>query len=61
MGDTPIGYWLPKILGSLSHASTLMQWGREVFNSEVRKTPQITTGMGSRFCKWFGWESMPHE
>ena len=47
MGDIPIGYWPPKILGLLSHSSTLVEWGGEVFSSEVRKAPHTATGMGS--------------
>lgn len=45
--NTPVGYWPAKLFGALSHSAILVEWGGEVFSSQLRKAPHTATAMGS--------------
>ncbi|KAG6608393.1 hypothetical protein SDJN03_01735, partial [Cucurbita argyrosperma subsp. sororia] len=45
--NQPVGYWPPTLFGYLSHSATLVEWGGEVFSSELKKVPHTGTAMGS--------------
>ncbi|XP_023524233.1 uncharacterized protein LOC111788198 [Cucurbita pepo subsp. pepo] len=43
----PVGYWPPTLFGYLRNSATLVEWGGEVFSSNIKKVPHTGTGMGS--------------
>ncbi|CAK9317383.1 unnamed protein product [Citrullus colocynthis] len=43
----PVGYWPETLFGYLDHSATLVEWGGEVFSSNVKKVPHTGTNMGS--------------
>ncbi|KAL1089045.1 hypothetical protein V6Z11_D08G295300, partial [Gossypium hirsutum] len=46
--DVPVGYWpASTLLFYLNHSSTLVEWGGQVYSSNVKKKPHTKTGMGS--------------
>ncbi|KAH1105431.1 hypothetical protein J1N35_009199 [Gossypium stocksii] len=46
--DLVIGYWpASTLLFYLNHSSTLVEWGGQVYSSNVKKKPHTKTGMGS--------------
>ncbi|XP_061357134.1 protein neprosin-like [Gastrolobium bilobum] len=46
--DIVVGYWPSKVLGSLRHSAILVEWGGQVFSSNLLKTtPHTRTAMGS--------------
>ncbi|KAK8343129.1 hypothetical protein E1A91_A08G277100v1 [Gossypium mustelinum] len=46
--DIPVGYWpASTLLFYLNHSSTLVEWGGQVYSSNVKKKPHTKTGMGS--------------
>ncbi|TYK20107.1 uncharacterized protein E5676_scaffold134G002320 [Cucumis melo var. makuwa] len=45
--DQPVGYWPPTLFGYLDHSATLVEWGGEVFSSNIKVVPHTGTGMGS--------------
>ncbi|KAF7830490.1 carboxyl-terminal peptidase [Senna tora] len=45
--NIPIGYWPATLFDALSHSAILVEWGGEVFSSELRKAPHTATAMGS--------------
>lgn len=46
-GDNVIGYWPGNLFTYLKHSATAVQWGGEVYSTNVRKTPHTKTTMGS--------------
>lgn len=47
MQGQPVGYWPETLFGYLDHSATLVEWGGEVFSSNVKKVPHTGTNMGS--------------
>ncbi|KAK8568560.1 hypothetical protein V6N13_106486 [Hibiscus sabdariffa] len=46
--DVPIGYWpAGSLMFYLNHSSTLVEWGGQVYSTNVKKTPHTKTAMGS--------------
>lgn len=45
--DIVFGYWPSAILKHLQQSATVVQWGGEVYSSNVRKKPHTKTPMGS--------------
>ncbi|KAK8698569.1 hypothetical protein V6N13_114681 [Hibiscus sabdariffa] len=46
--DVPIGYWpAASLMFYLNHSSTLVEWGGQVYSTNVKKTPHTKTAMGS--------------
>ncbi|WZZ01236.1 hypothetical protein YC2023_073564 [Brassica napus] len=46
-GDNVIGYWPGNLFTYLKHSATAVQWGGEVYSTNVRKKPHTKTTMGS--------------
>ncbi|GMI88512.1 hypothetical protein like AT5G25950 [Hibiscus trionum] len=46
--DQPVGYWpAGSLLFYLNHSSTLVEWGGQVYSTNVKKSPHTKTAMGS--------------
>ncbi|XP_040956028.1 uncharacterized protein [Gossypium hirsutum] len=46
--DIPVGYWpASTLMFYLNHSSTMVEWGGQVYSSNVKKKPHTKTGMGS--------------
>ncbi|KAK7283217.1 hypothetical protein RIF29_12596 [Crotalaria pallida] len=45
--ESPVGYFPAEILSGLRQSATLVEWGGQVFSTDVQKTPHTGTGMGS--------------
>ncbi|KAI4316559.1 hypothetical protein L6164_024532 [Bauhinia variegata] len=45
--NVPVGYWPGKLFGYLSHSAILVEWGGQVYSTQIRKTPHTQTAMGS--------------
>ncbi|XP_019051659.1 PREDICTED: uncharacterized protein LOC104588257 [Nelumbo nucifera] len=45
--DIKIGYWPPDIFSGLSHIASSVEWGGQVYSTNVRKIPHTSTAMGS--------------
>ncbi|KAL4304035.1 hypothetical protein GQ457_10G017740 [Hibiscus cannabinus] len=46
--DVPIGYWpAGSLMFYLKHSSTLVEWGGQVYSTNVKKRPHTKTAMGS--------------
>ncbi|RDX81667.1 hypothetical protein CR513_37624, partial [Mucuna pruriens] len=43
-----VGYWPAEILGNLKHSAIIVEWGGQVFSSQIKKqSPHTRTEMGS--------------
>lgn len=42
-----VGYWPKELLSSLNYTATIVQWGGQVFSTQIGKTPHTKTEMGS--------------
>ncbi|KAI9192609.1 hypothetical protein LWI28_025424 [Acer negundo] len=46
--EVVVGYWPKELFGYLSHSATMVEWGGEVYSTNVKKGPPHTkTQMGS--------------
>ncbi|KAB2072105.1 hypothetical protein ES319_A08G268900v1 [Gossypium barbadense] len=42
-----VGYWPASTLNALKNSATMVEWGGQVYSSNVRKSPHTKTAMGS--------------
>jgi len=46
--NVPVGYWPAEILSSLRHSAIAVEWGGEVYSTNIKKkSPHTETQMGS--------------